>query len=86
MQNPFTNTAFSMTALTNAMNILPINYGRVENLNLFPIQYTILDAAASGPSLSLMLIVIIPLLPIILTYTGYCYYVFRGKSNYEHTY
>ncbi|KAG8290561.1 hypothetical protein J6590_079699 [Homalodisca vitripennis] len=25
-----------MTALTNAMNILPINYGRVENLNLFP--------------------------------------------------
>ncbi len=32
MQNPFTNTAFSMTALTNAMNILPINYGRVENL------------------------------------------------------
>ncbi len=36
MQNPFTNTAFSMTALTNAMNILPINYGRVENLNLFP--------------------------------------------------
>ncbi len=36
MQNPFTNTAFSMTALTNAINILPINYGRVENLNLFP--------------------------------------------------
>ncbi|QDH18923.1 major capsid protein [Wolbachia endosymbiont of Carposina sasakii] len=36
MQNPFTNTAFSMTALTNALNILPINYGRVENLNLFP--------------------------------------------------
>jgi len=36
MQNPFTNPAFSMTALTNAMNILPINYGRTENLNLFP--------------------------------------------------
>lgn len=36
MQNPFTNPAFSMTALTNAMNILPINHGRVENLNLFP--------------------------------------------------
>ncbi len=36
MQNPFTNSAFSMTALTNAINILPINYGRVENLNLFP--------------------------------------------------
>lgn len=53
---------------------------------IIPFQYTILDAAASGPSLSLMLIVIIPLLPIILTYTGYCYYVFRGKSNYEHTY
>lgn len=36
MQNPFTSLAFSMTALTNAMNILPINYGRTENLNLFP--------------------------------------------------
>lgn len=36
MQNPFTNPAFSMTELTKAINILPINYGRVENLNLFP--------------------------------------------------
>ncbi|WP_341822712.1 major capsid protein [Wolbachia endosymbiont (group A) of Clivina fossor] len=36
MQNPFTNPAFSMTELTKAINILPINYGRVENLKLFP--------------------------------------------------
>ncbi len=36
MQNPFTNPAFSMTELTKAINILPINYGRTENLNLFP--------------------------------------------------
>ncbi len=36
MQNPFTNPAFSMTELTKAINILPINYGRTESLNLFP--------------------------------------------------
>ncbi|MDE5063300.1 major capsid protein, partial [Wolbachia endosymbiont of Drosophila chauvacae] len=36
MQNPFTNSAFSMTELTKAINILPINYGRTESLNLFP--------------------------------------------------
>ena len=37
MQNRFSNSTFNMTPLTNAINILPINnYGRVENLNLFP--------------------------------------------------
>lgn len=53
---------------------------------IIPFHYTILDAAASGPSLSLMLVVTIPLLPLILAYTGYSYYVFRGKSSNEHTY
>ncbi|WCR54400.1 MAG: hypothetical protein PG981_001422 [Wolbachia endosymbiont of Ctenocephalides orientis wCori] len=36
MQNPFSNPAFSMAELTGAMNILPINFGRTESLNLFP--------------------------------------------------
>lgn len=36
MQNPFTNLAFSITTLTGAMNILPINFGRTESLKLFP--------------------------------------------------
>jgi cytochrome d ubiquinol oxidase subunit II len=53
---------------------------------LIPYQYTIWDAAAYGPSLSLMLCGVIPLLPLILTYTGYCYYVFRGKSNHDTMY
>lgn len=36
MQNPFSNPAFNMTALTAAINILPINFGRTESLKLFP--------------------------------------------------
>lgn len=53
---------------------------------LIPYNYTIWDAAAYGPSLSLMLCGVVPLLPLILGYTGYCYYVFRGKSSHEATY
>lgn len=53
---------------------------------IIPFQYTIWDAAASGPGLSLMLCGVAPLLPLILGYTGYCYYVFRGKSSHEHMY
>jgi cytochrome d ubiquinol oxidase subunit II len=53
---------------------------------LIPYKYTIWDAAASGPGLSLMLCGVAPLLPLILGYTGYCYYIFRGKSSHEHTY
>ena len=36
MQNPFTNPAFSMAALTAAINILPNRYGRIEDLGLMP--------------------------------------------------
>jgi len=36
MQNPFANPAFSMAALTAAINIIPNRYGRMEALNLFP--------------------------------------------------
>jgi hypothetical protein len=36
MQNPFHNPAFSMAALTAAINILPNRYGRIENLGLMP--------------------------------------------------
>lgn len=53
---------------------------------LIPFKYTIWDAAASGPGLSLMLVGVVPLLPLILGYTGYCYYIFRGKSSHEHMY
>jgi hypothetical protein len=38
MNNPFANPAFSATALTAALNILPNSYGRMEELNLFPFK------------------------------------------------
>jgi len=36
MLNPFKNDAFNMVALTAAINKIPNNYGRLEQLNLFP--------------------------------------------------
>ncbi|WP_093884908.1 major capsid protein [Syntrophus gentianae] len=36
MLNPFDTDAFNMVSLTNAINILPNNYGRVRELGLFP--------------------------------------------------
>lgn len=35
MNNPFDNPAFNMTSLTDAINILPNNYGRVTQLGIF---------------------------------------------------
>lgn len=53
---------------------------------IIPFKYNIWDAAASTPGLSLMLVGVAPLLPLILGYTGYCYYIFRGKTSHEHIY
>jgi cytochrome d ubiquinol oxidase subunit II len=53
---------------------------------IIPFHYTLREAAASGSSLSLMLVGIVPLLPLILMYTGYSYYIFRGKTNHERSY
>lgn len=36
MLNPFIHSAFSMSALTAAINILPNRYGRLQELNLMP--------------------------------------------------
>ncbi|WP_251044290.1 MULTISPECIES: major capsid protein [unclassified Lysobacter] len=38
MNNPFHNPAFSMSALTTAINLLPNQYGRLDELNLFPVK------------------------------------------------
>jgi hypothetical protein len=38
MQNPFRKPAFSMSALTAAINFLPNRYGRLEAMNLFADQ------------------------------------------------
>lgn len=51
-----------------------------------PHTITIWDAAAANESLSLMLVGVVIMLPIILAYTAYCYYIFRGKVSAEHTY
>jgi cytochrome d ubiquinol oxidase subunit II len=53
---------------------------------IIPFQNTIWQAAASGPSLSLILVGVIPLLPLILIYTGFSYYIFRGKTGHEQSY
>lgn len=36
MLNPFANSAFSMAALTAAINLIPNRYGRLQELSLFP--------------------------------------------------
>lgn len=36
MINPFESDVFSMTSLTESINILPNNYGKLEAMNLFP--------------------------------------------------
>lgn len=53
---------------------------------IVPFRYNLWDAAAATPSLSLLLVGIIPGLPLILGYTIYCYYIFRGKTSHERTY
>ena len=48
-----------------------------------PPAITISEAAAPSSSLSFMLVGAVVLIPIILTYTGYSYWVFRGKVGHE---
>lgn len=36
MINPFENDAFNLVSLTEAINILPNNYGKLNEMNLFP--------------------------------------------------
>ena len=53
---------------------------------VIPFQLTLWQAAAAPESQSMMLVGTIFLLPLILIYTGYCYYVFRGKATPEKLY
>jgi len=53
---------------------------------IVPYSFTIWDAAAASPSQSLLLIGAVIFLPIILAYTAYSYYIFRGKSHHESMY
>jgi cytochrome d ubiquinol oxidase subunit II len=51
-----------------------------------PFEITIWQAAAAPESQSLMLVGTILMLPLVLAYTGYCYYLFRGKVSHESIY
>lgn len=48
-----------------------------------PFVFTFRQAAAAPPSQSLLLIGTVILLPVVLIYTGYSYYIFRGKASHE---
>ena len=51
---------------------------------LVPFKVSLWEAAAVPESQSLLLVGTVFLLPLVLTYTGYCFYVFRGKASHEH--
>ncbi len=48
---------------------------------IVPYDVTLWQAAAAPESLSLMLIGVAIMLPVILGYTAWCYYIFRGKTD-----
>ena len=51
---------------------------------LVPFEVSLWDAAAAPESQSLLLLGTVFMLPCVLAYTGYCYWVFRGKASHEH--
>jgi cytochrome d ubiquinol oxidase subunit II len=53
---------------------------------LVPYEFTFRHAAAAPESLSLLIVGTAVMLPVVLAYTGYCYYLFRGKSSHETAY
>lgn len=53
---------------------------------IVPFGITFRQAAAAPESQSLLLVGTVILLPMVLTYTGYCYYIFRGKASHEGAY
>jgi cytochrome d ubiquinol oxidase subunit II len=54
--------------------------------HIVPFDITFRQAAAAPESQSLLLIGTAIMLPLILLYVGYCYYVFRGKASHESAY
>jgi len=51
-----------------------------------PFEVTFRQAAAAPASQSLLLVGTVILLPLVLGYTAYCYYLFRGKASHESAY
>jgi cytochrome d ubiquinol oxidase subunit II len=53
---------------------------------IVPFEVTLWQAAAAPESQSLLLVGTIVMLPLVLGYTAFCYYIFRGKTSHEATY
>lgn len=53
---------------------------------IVPFAFTFTQAAAAPTSQSLLLIGAVVMLPVVLGYTAYCYYIFRGKTGHESLY
>jgi cytochrome bd ubiquinol oxidase subunit II len=53
---------------------------------IVPFNVTFRQAAAAGPSQSLLLVGAVIMLPVVLAYTAFCYYLFRGKASHEDAY
>ncbi len=53
---------------------------------IVPFEITFRQAAAAPESQSLLLVGTIIMLPLVLAYVGYCYYIFRGKASHESAY
>jgi cytochrome d ubiquinol oxidase subunit II len=53
---------------------------------IVPFRITFRQAAAAPESQSLLLVGTVVMLPLILAYVGYCYYIFRGKASHESVY
>ncbi len=53
---------------------------------LVPFKVTFREAAAAPTSQSLLLVGTAVMLPVVLAYTAFCYYLFRGKASHEGAY
>ena len=53
---------------------------------IVPFEITFRQAAAAPESQSLLLVGTVVMLPLILAYVGFCYYIFRGKASHESAY
>jgi cytochrome d ubiquinol oxidase subunit II len=53
---------------------------------LVPFEVTFRQAAAAPESQSLLIVGTVVMLPLVLAYTAFCYYIFRGKTSHEATY
>jgi len=53
---------------------------------IVPYAVTFRQAAAGPPSQSLLLVGTVVMLPVVLGYTAFCYYLFRGKASHETLY